>query len=228
MDWLYPPVCCSCGRIGKLICEQCFSSIELTNQLNCIRCGEPISTGGLCVRCKNQAPHFAKLKSLGYYSGPLRDAVISLKYQRNIGLGDFFSSPLSDIVLKEKWKIELITAIPLNSKRKRERGYNQAEILARPIARRLYIPFSSQLVQRVKSTTSQVGLNLKQRRLNMKDAFEGNPELVKNKTILVVDDVATTGATLDACAKALKEAGCQEVFCLTLAKTIGLQDNIAG
>jgi competence protein ComFC len=228
IDWFYPPSCCSCGKIGKIICDDCFSNIEKTGINSCIRCVEPIRKHGFCARCKKNPPNYSMLRSLGYYSGPLRDAVLSLKYQRNIGLGEFISSSLSEIVLREGWSIDLLTAVPLNAKRKRERGYNQAEVLAIPLARKLNKPYLSDLIQRVKSTTSQVGLSLQERQLNVADAFKADPLLSKNQTILLVDDVATTGATMNACAKALMVAGCREVFSLTLAKTIGLQDDLVG
>lgn len=121
-----------------------------------------------------------------------------------------------------------MAAIPLSSNRKKERGYNQAEILAKPIAKRMDLPYSEKLVYRSKHTSSQVGLSVRERQMNMKDAFRADPKMARDKNILLVDDVATTGATMDACAKALLEAGCRQVFGLTLAKTIGLQDNLLG
>jgi competence protein ComFC len=226
INWFYPPVCCSCGKIGSLLCDDCFTQIKKQRSDGCPKCGEPNSRGNICARCRRNTPHYSTLKSVGYYSGPLRSAVVSLKYQRNLGLGDFFSSPLSQIVIFQGWKIDLITAIPLNPERKRERGYNQAEILARPLASLLNLPFSNQLVIRKKQTASQVGLNLKDRQENMRDAFEADCRKVMGKTILIVDDVTTTGSTMDACSKALKIAGCKEVFGLTLAKTVGLQDDV--
>jgi len=228
VDLIYPPVCCTCGGIGKLICDGCYSQIAFIQNPGCIFCGEPLKSGSICKRCKQQTPYFSRLRSFGYYSGPLRDAIVSLKYHRNIGLGSFFAPTLCEIIFKEKWNIDLITAIPLSSNRKKERGYNQAEILAKPIARKMNLPYSDKSVHRKKHTNSQVGLSVKERKLNMKDAFNADPQVVKDKTILLIDDVATTGATMDACAKALRDAGCHQVFGLTLAKTIGLQDDLFG
>ncbi len=210
------------------MCDRCYSQIDLKQNPSCNFCGEPIKSGSICTRCKQQTPYFAKLRSLGYYSGPLRDAIVSLKYHRNIGLGSFFAPALCVIIVKEKWNIDFITSIPLSANRKKERGYNQAEILARPIARRMNLPYSEKPVHRNKHTSSQVGLSVKERQLNMKDAFMADPQVVKDKSILLIDDVATTGATMDACAKALLDAGCRQVFGLTLAKTIGLQDDLFG
>jgi competence protein ComFC len=165
---------------------------------------------------------------LGYFSGPLRDAIHSLKYQRNLGLGNFFSIPLLEVIQREKWQIDLITAVPLNEKRLKERGYNQAEITARPLARKMGISYSSNIIDRIKDTHSQVGLSLLERQNNVADAFISQSTLVISKNVLIIDDVATTGSTLDACAKALKDAGARNVFALTLAKTVGMRDETIG
>jgi ComF family protein len=191
-------------------------------------CGEPLKKSGLCNRCRTHPPNFHSLRSLGYFTGPLRDAIHSLKYQRNLGLGDFFSMPLMQVIQCEKWQIDLVTAVPLNEKRKKERGYNQAEVLASPIARRMGIPFSSKIIKRIKHTKSQVGLSLLERQNNVADAFLIVSTLVSSKNILIIDDVATTGSTLDACAKAFMDAGTKNVFALTLAKTAGMRDETIG
>jgi competence protein ComFC len=158
----------------------------------------------------------------------LRDAIHSLKYQRNLGLGEFFSIPLLQVIRREKWKIDLITAVPLNEKRQKERGYNQAEVIARPLARKMGIPYSSNMINRIKNTHSQVGLSLLERQNNVAEAFITLSTLAVYKNVLIIDDVATTGSTLDACAKALMDAGTNKVFALTLAKTVGMRDEVIG
>ena len=150
IDWIYPPVCCTCGKIGRLMCDACYSQLILIRNPSCARCGEPIQSSSLCTRCKQQTPYFSKLRSLGYYSGPLRDAVVSLKYHRNIAMGSFFAPALCEIIIHENWMIDMISAIPLSSNRKRERGYNQADILAKPIARTMNLPYSVKSVHRNK------------------------------------------------------------------------------
>jgi len=228
IDWLYPPSCCSCGKIGKLVCDDCFSNLLIPDINACFLCGEPQKKTGICLRCRTHPPHFKSLRSLGYFTGPLRDAIHSLKYQRNLGLGEFFSTPLAQVIQRESWQIDLITAVPLNKKRRKERGYNQAEVLAKPVARKMGISYSSNLIQRIKDTNSQVGLSLQERQNNVADAFLAKPDLVKSKNILIIDDVATTGSTMDACAKALMDVGTKNVFALTLAKTMGMRDEVIG
>jgi competence protein ComFC len=207
VDWFYPPSCCSCEKIGKLFCDECYAAIQTPGINSCRSCGEPILKSGICNRCRTHPPNFHALRSLGYFTGPLRDAIHSLKYQRNLGLGEYFSIPLMQVIQHERWQVDLVTSVPLNEKRQRERGYNQAEVLARPLARKMGIPYSSNLIKRIKNTKSQVGLSLLERQNNVADAFLTVSTFVGCKNILIIDDVATTGSTLDACAKALKDAG---------------------
>jgi ComF family protein len=118
------------------------------------------------------------------------------------------------------WTIELVVPVPMSPERASARGYNQAAQLARPIALYFGYPYLPQAVRKIRNTSSQVGLTLEQRRKNVAGAFAAQAELVSGKVVLVVDDVATSGATLNACAQTLKEAGAREVYCLTLARAL--------
>jgi ComF family protein len=121
---------------------------------------------------------------------------------------------------KLNWSLDIITPVPLGLVRLKERGYNQATLLARPIALYFQVPFSSRALIRTRETQSQVGLTVTERQLNMADAFWANSKLVEGKNILVVDDVATSGATLNACAKALVEEGASKVYGFSLARAV--------
>jgi ComF family protein len=121
---------------------------------------------------------------------------------------------------KLNWSLDIITSVPLGLVRLKERGYNQATLLARPIALCLQVPFSSRALIRTRETRSQVGLTVTERQDNMADAFRANSKLVKGKNILVVDDVATSGATLNACAKALLDVGASKVYGFSLARAV--------
>jgi ComF family protein len=118
------------------------------------------------------------------------------------------------------WPVDLITSVPLGLVRFRERGYNQATLLARPIALFLNIPFSSKALLRTRETRTQVGLSVNERMENMTGAFLAKNELVQGKNILVVDDVATSGATLNSCAKALLDGGALKVYGFSLARAV--------
>jgi ComF family protein len=121
---------------------------------------------------------------------------------------------------KLNWSLDLITSVPLGLVRFKERGYNQATLLARPIALFLKVPFSSQALTRIRETKTQVGLSVYERMENMSGAFQAKSKLVEGKSILVVDDVATSGATLNACAKALLDGGASKVYGYSLARAV--------
>lgn len=163
---------------------------------------------------------FQAMRSWGAFTGPLREAIHRLKYRKDVALGEALSRPLQDLVRSLNWPIDLIVPVPLSGQRLRERGYNQADCLAHPIALALGVDYHSRALLRIKNTQSQVGLSALQRKENVVDAFSANPRLVAGRQVLVVDDVATTGATIQSCACALLAAGAAQVFGMTLARAV--------
>ncbi len=176
--------------------------------------------GDICQRCQHNRPSFSALRSHTVYTGPIRQAIHRLKYRRDVGLGEALARPMITSLQKLNWSLDIITAVPLGLVRFEERGYNQATLLARPVALCLQIPFSSRVLTRTRETRSQVGLTVDERRDNMVDAFRADTSLIKGKNVLVVDDVATSGATLNACARALLSNGASNVYCFTLARAV--------
>ncbi len=145
-----------------------------------------------------------------------------------MGLGTLLAEPMSALLEHLQWQVDLITAVPLSRQRITERGYNQSYLLARPIALTHCIPFVPQAVKRTRNTPSQVGLNAPERRKNVTGAFSASPKFVKAKSVLLVDDVATTGATLTASTQALLAAGAKQVYALTLARAVFKNANSGG
>jgi ComF family protein len=143
-----------------------------------------------------------------------------LKYSRDIALGEVLARPLLAMLDHLKWPIDLVTSVPMGVARRAERGYNQATLLAFPLALASGMPFRSQALLKTRETRSQVGLDPAQRRENVLGAFQARSEIVAARRILVVDDVTTSGATIDVCASALREAGARRVFGLTLARAV--------
>ncbi len=225
VDWLYPPSCAVCGAGGQKLCSSCQQQIiPLDHSTSCLQCDLPNHTS-LCPTCQSHPPQFDQLRSFSVYEGVIRQAIHRLKYHNDLPLADTLSCYLISLFNQASWDVDLICAVPLSSQKQRQRGYNQSALLAQILAWAVSIPYEKKAITRIRDTRSQVGLNAEERRENVKDAFRANPKLVNHKVVLVVDDIATTSATLSACAKALKEAGARNVYALTLARTIQLEQS---
>ena len=221
LDLVFPPRCANCQRAGERLCALCRSQIEYLADPICQYCGYPLDdtpTTGECSQCRRTLFPGNGLRSLAFHSGPLRKAIHAFKYRN--------STPLSEILaglMARRWPAGLpsdaiLMPVPLSSDRRRERGFNQAEVLARQLGGYRRIPISIGGLQRVRSTPSQVGLNGAQRRQNVVGAFSADPFQVKNLELILIDDVCTTGATLGACADVLLQAGAAQVWAYTLTR----------
>jgi ComF family protein len=220
LDLILPPRCEGCRRIGERFCVTCCSKTEYITEPICQQCGYPqlAPTTGHCAQCRRVAFGGSGLRSLAFHSGPLRLAVHSLKYRRNVPLCEALAALMS-----RRWPAALpaeavLVPVPLSVERLRERGYNQAEMLARHLAFRRRQPVRADLLERARATRSQVGLNDAQRRQNVAGAFVADPARVKDQSIILIDDVCTTGATLSACAEALLQNGAKQVWAYTLTR----------
>lgn len=143
-----------------------------------------------------------------------------MKYRRNIGLGESIALQMTDFVRSLNWPIEMIIPVPLGKNRLKERGYNQVGLVARPLAYRLGLKYEPEALRKMRETRSQVGLTVSQRRENVHDAYQADQKVVKGKSILIMDDVATTGSTISACTETLLSAGAQEIYVLTIARAL--------
>jgi len=220
LDWLYPPKCGGCGKTGTRWCASCQASVEKISPPLCPVCGQKQSRAELCSRCKKALPRFSALRSWAVFEGNVRNALHQLKYRRNVGLGESLARPMLDLVENVKWEIDLITPVPLGLARLAERGYNQSSLLARPLSLALEVPYRPQILTRVRETRTQVGLTAAERRLNVSGAFVARPDWATGHNVLLVDDVTTSGSTLEACAEALLTAGARQVYGLTFARAV--------
>jgi ComF family protein len=177
--------------------------------------------GSDCFRCKELAdPPPVTIRSYTTYHGPIREAIHRFKYQKDIALCESLAIYLIELFNIYKWEVDLIIPVPLSQERQKERGYNQSTLLARPFSFHFKIPLSTTAISRSLHTNTQVGLSARDRQNNLFKAFTAQTEQVSGKKILVIDDVATTSATLNATANTLVNAGAKKVYGLTLARSI--------
>ena len=219
LDWVFPPECAACGEPGYRLCLNCQSHIRFTDDW--LEIGSESGARSHSRRQSQDVPdHCEDSRHLAYYEGVIRECVHSIKYQENRGLGEFFSKLLMILVQNANWDINLIIPVPLSDARLKERGYNQSALIARPLAARLRVPCNAYGLERVLDTPSQVGLSAEERRKNVAGAFIARSDIVQAKSILLLDDVMTTGSTLRACAGAAMRAGSQAVYAVTLGRHI--------
>lgn len=212
LDWIYPPVCAACGEPGYRLCVNCQSKIKFYKNRN-----HAFPGGELDVMKGLEPAHDPAVWILAEHEGVTRECVHALKYGNNHGIGEMFAVWLAEMVKEEGWEADLVVPVPLSQQRLKERGYNQAARIAKPLALRLGLAYSSFAVARVRETRSQVGLSVAERQLNVSGAFSAVSAIVKDRRVLLVDDVITTGATMRACSKALFLAGAPSVVCVSAA-----------
>ena len=229
VNFILPPVCANCKKAGELLCGDCLSAIKWVEAPICQCCGQPRQYDGqptadqevVCADCQKRPFLLQQIRAATLFTDPIPTFIHKLKYTGSFAL----SHPLADlmIVAWEKWRVpvDLVIPIPLHRERKQDRGYNQSELLAEPFSRQYHIDFQPNALHRTRHTAPQVNLNAQQRHSNVMNAFETvTPTSVKGRQILLIDDVCTTGATLNAAAQALLAAGATAVSAYCLARAI--------
>lgn len=143
-----------------------------------------------------------------------------MKYRRNLALGESVGMQMAEFVRSLHWPVQVMVPVPLGKKRLKQRGYNQVGLVARPLAYELGLRYEPGALRKTRETRSQVGLTVAERSKNVQDAYQADPEIMKDKSVLTMDDVATTGSTISACTSALLSAGAREVYVLTIARAL--------
>lgn len=232
LDLLFPPRCVACSKVGNWLCATCQSSIELVSPPICSLCGrsllqsaqadpgagEFLSTEDLCARCRIEPIQLDGIRSVAVHGGALRQAIHHLKYHHRHELAVTLGQMLFIYWKKVDLAAELVVPVPLHANRRKERGYNQAALLARVLTERASLALNETHLIRTRATPPQVGLGARERKTNVQDAFAWAGPRLDSIGVLLVDDVCTTGATLEACALALRQAGAESVWALTLAR----------
>lgn len=220
LDLLFPPRCVVCRRVGEWLCRDCIPRFpRLTGSL-CARCSVPVRKGPLCPNCRKSPLRLEGVRSVAPFQGPARAAVHFLKYRRALTLAEPLGALMARCWETQGVPADLVVPVPLHPSRFRARGYNQAALLAHSVGRWLGLPVDEEALVKVRATKAQMSLGIEERRANVQGAFMAHAERVQGRRILLVDDVCTTGSTLEACADALKEGGAREVWGLTLARTV--------
>ena len=232
---LFPAPCRICGTIltnaSRIpICLSCLDGFYRISDPMCQCCGRPFISAvasdaahPLCRLCRVQFFAFQRARSYAVYDDALSSAVVLLKYEGVRRLGDWFATRLAETLSRdpEAMRAELVVPVPLHPDRLRERGYNQAEMIAKPLARKIGIPFGSYLLVRTRPRPSQLVLSRTERWTSVRGAYATREGArVDNLRILLVDDVLTTGATLDSCSRALLKAGAASIFGATVARVV--------
>ncbi len=229
VDWtintLFPCYCAGCGAEDQTLCANCIEQIVLIKHQQCVRCNKITPEGKTCSACKRYTPLHQLLAAAHYDEGPLKEALHTFKYHGRLDLGQtlaqlVYANPDTRDALTSLHSTSLLTTtVPLHRRRLWQRGFNQSTMLAHCLTDQLGIQAPQLLLKRTRFTHTQIALHKKDRAKNVLGAFVViKPEQVMGKTIVVIDDIATTGATLSACAYALKQAGAKRIIGLVIAR----------
>ena len=218
LNWFFPTACVGCGKEGISFCPECLGQAPRQSLDVCALCGDPLPKGRVCPACAHNKPTYRGLRAYGLYDSLFKEAVHQLKYHRNTALGLPMSQLMWPMIDTAGWVVDAVVPIPLGAEKLRQRGYNQAHFLARPIALHLRKPYLPNVLIRLREVTTQTQLTAEQREANVRGAFLADPKLVLGKKILLVDDVFTTGATMRSASEALIQAGAAGVYAATFAK----------
>ncbi|MGB2980072.1 MAG: ComF family protein [Candidatus Zixiibacteriota bacterium] len=233
LDFIYPQTCPICRnplkREEKDVCEECWKALALLPSPYCPYCksfleGADEITNHQCAYLrKPKDRRILAVRSLGIFDDYYQKLVHRLKYDKKIHLGKRLAQKLGESISQEKdfAGCDMVIPVPLHRARQRERGFNQSEVLAEGISQATGLPLARDVLKRKKNTKDQTYLNAQQRAENVKGAFVvTQPERISDKKVILVDDVMTTGATLNECARMLQEAGATRVFAATLAVVV--------
>ena len=217
LDVVFPPRCVGCGAFGAFICDPCVASSQRADGVRCLRCGSPVREEA-CQRCYRHPPQIAGTRSAFTYAGVPRSAVLSLKFAGVSAIAPRMGELMAPTFVAWHPPVDAIVPVPLGGLRKRTRGYNQSELLALEVGRLTGLPVETEVIRRNRSTSPQTEQpDEVARRLNVQGAF-GPDRRRPRGSLLLIDDVTTTGATLDACARVLLSAGAARVYALTFTR----------
>ena len=216
VDIMLPPRCASCQRVGAALCASCVQALVWVEEPICPECGQPQEETAVCNRCRRR-PLSLHIRAALRFRATLPETIHQFKYYKKFGL----ASHLADLMVRAwpQWAmpVDWVLPIPLHAERRRERGYNQSALLAHHLAAQLGLPMSEKVLRRVRPTQVQARLTAEERLHNVQGAFSAEPN-VAGRRVLLIDDVCTTGSTLEAAAQTLLGAGALSVAAYCLAR----------
>ena len=220
LDILYPPRCVGCNKEDLFLCSTCLDSLPRLVAPYCLVCAQPIARGETCSRCLASPLAIDGIRAPFLMEGTIREAVHRLKYNNLRAIAPTLGGLLAEFLDSQQMQGQVLMPVPMHPRRERQRGYNQAHLLAKEAGSRLGIPVVPKLLSRVSNSPPQAkSPGAEERRANVQGSFQClRPFLVNGLEVVLVDDVCTTGATLEACAVALKEAGAASVWGVALAR----------
>jgi ComF family protein len=240
LDLLFPPRCQVCGCFSAdPLCQTCEANVQFIDSPRCLYCGRPLREdaelecrpGGLCEDCRQGCRWLSAARSCGLHTDALREAILAYKFHGRRNLAPIFAEMLAETVGRECDQArdsrlplhlcEALLPVPLHPMRRRWRGFDQAELLCHHLAERLGMPTWTDALERVRDTAPQTELSGRSRRTNVRRAFRALRACdLRGRSFILVDDVLTTGATLDECALTLKRAGAGAVYGLTVSRAM--------
>ena len=221
LNLLFPQRCIGCGQEGNLLCHSCHRSLARIMPPLCPRCGRPQPSGVLCSSCVGWQAEIDGIRSPFRFEEVMRQAIYQLKYRNIRALAAPLAQLLNDYLITNPMPGEVLVPVPLHRKRLRERGYNQSSLLARELGKLAKLSVVDDCLIRKRHASPQAKTStVGERRSNVANAFTSREQRLQDKRVLLIDDVSTSGATLNACAAALKAVGAKSVWGLVLAREI--------
>lgn len=228
INLIYPRRCPICDNVlqsqGILCCEECKGKLKYVKEPFCMKCGKPVENDNVeyCFDCSKKEKHFKSGRAVFIYDKCMKNSIAGFKYKGKREYGEFYGNEivkyLGDYI--NSLDVDVIIPVPIHKERYKTRGYNQADVIAKYVGKKLNIPVISNALIRKVNTVAQKKLDNKQRNKNLANAFEVNlkdSELENINKVLIIDDIYTTGATIDSCAKSLIGKKKIEVYFVTLS-----------
>lgn len=226
IDLLFPLHCGGCGKIGVAWCEACQAAVQTVPSPVCLRCGLPQAHEGRCATCATGTFRVSAIRAAALYAEPLSTAIHCFKYEGRADLHRPLGQLLAGYWQARRVTADLVAAVPLHADRLHERGFNQSQLLAEVLCATMRLPLlQAEILLRQRATQQQMRLNPLERHSNVQGAFAWQGPPLQGRKVLLIDDVATTGSTLEACAEALLAAGAGKIWALTVARALGHSQN---